>query len=163
MQPGSIDEFMSLVLAALLGLPVRLLQVHLFPKIAQGRFDIVTRDVAMRCRKVILDRRLWPCSGLCFNPVLLFTSLSLSRSWSLSLRLSLSLSLSLCLLLSRSICICVSGPTVRKQPLCLLLWPTLFRHLVCRITADRRCRLSLTQTVSHFCSSNWGAHEDRCQ
>jgi hypothetical protein len=106
MQPGSIEEFMSLVLAALLGLAVRLLQVHLFPKIAQGRFDIVTRDVAMRCRKVILDRRLWPCSGLCFNPVLLFTSLSLSRSWSLSLRLSLSLSLSLSLALSLNLYLC---------------------------------------------------------
>jgi hypothetical protein len=99
----------------------------------------------MRCRKVFLDLRLWPCSGLCFNS--LFFHLSLSLALSRSLSFSFSCSCSVC------VSVCVSGPTVKKQPWCLLLWPTLFRHLACRTTADRRCWLKKTRSVSHLCSS----------
>ena len=99
--------------------------------------DDLTLSLAMwRCDAV---KSSWTSdsgpAAVCVSTLSFFTSRSLSFSCSCSCS------------------VCVSGPTVRKQPWCLLLWPTLFRHLACRTTADRRCRLSLTRTVSHFCSS----------
>jgi uncharacterized membrane protein len=111
--------------------------------------DDLTLSLAMwRCDAV---KSSWTSdsgpAAVCVS-TLSFCHLSLSLALSRSLSFSFSCSCSVC------VSVCVSGPTVRKQPWCLLLWPTLFRHLACRTTADRRCwlkRHDLSLTFAAAC------------